>query len=198
LTVPASLAVARGTAEMNSGEIGSVHIEQRQRRVAVGPAGSVSGMVPAHAGADVVTETPELGPSADESAQIVGMGEDGVRVGGTDPEGFVEQALLAGTPQGIVGMVLAVVVEGDPIAVVADPPHRGLDVLHATARDRVDKHSARIIAIVPERGVEQARERAPVGLDGPKLIVEGTTAEERNGHTHAFEAVARQWAQPIR
>src|SRR2546428_10307705 len=80
---------------MNRSEIGSVHIEQRQRRVAVGPAGGVSGMVPAHAGADVVTETPEFGLSADESAQIVGVGEDGVRVGVSDPEGFVEQALLA-------------------------------------------------------------------------------------------------------
>src|SRR5437870_3272480 len=68
LTVSAALAMARGTAEMNSGEIGSVHIEQRQRRVAVGPARSVSGMVPAQAGADVVTETPELALSADESA----------------------------------------------------------------------------------------------------------------------------------
>jgi len=115
-----------------------------------------------------------------------------------DPEGFVEQALLVGTPQGIVGMVLAVVVEGDPIAVVANPPHRGLDVLHAMARDRVDEHRARIIAIVPQRSVEQARERAPVRLDGPKLIVQGTAAEERDGHTHAFEAVARQGAQPIR
>src|SRR2546428_7095542 len=95
-------------------------------------------------------------------------------------------------------MILAVVVEGDPIAVVADPPHCGLDVLHATARDRVDKHSARIIAIVPERGVEQAGERAPVRLDGPKLIVEGTTAEERDGYTDAFKAVARQGAKPIR
>src|SRR5207249_7964247 len=100
-------------------------VEQRQRRVAVGPAGGVSGMVPAHAGADVVTETPELGLSAEESTQIVRMGEDGVGVGVPDPEGFVEQALLVGTPQGIVGMVLAVVVEGDPIAVVADPPHLG-------------------------------------------------------------------------
>src|SRR5207245_3334513 len=81
LAVPAALAVARSAAEMNSGEIGSVHIEQRQRRVAVGPAGSVSRMVPAHAGADVVTETAELGPSAEESAQIVRMGEDGVGVG---------------------------------------------------------------------------------------------------------------------
>src|SRR2546427_11946780 len=68
LTVPASLAVARGTAEMNSGEIGSVHIEQRQRRVAVGPAGSVSGMVPAHAGTDVITEMAELAPPVDERA----------------------------------------------------------------------------------------------------------------------------------
>src|SRR5437773_1450784 len=101
---------------MNSGEIGSVHIEQWQRRVAVGSAGSVSGMVPAHAGADVVTETPELGLSVDESAQIVGMGEDGVRVGVSDSEG----------------------------------------------------------------------------------IVEGTTAEERDGHTDAFKAVARQGANPIR
>ena len=43
LAVPAALAVARGTAEVNGSEIGSVHIEQRQRRVAVGPAGSVAG-----------------------------------------------------------------------------------------------------------------------------------------------------------
>src|SRR2546427_3317166 len=183
---------------MNSGEIGSVRVEQRQRRVAVGPAGGVSGMVPAHAGADVVTETPELGLSAEESTQIVGMGEDGVRVGVSDPEGFVEQALLAGTAQGIVGVVLAVIVEGAPIAVVADPPNRGLDLLHATARNRVDKHRARIIAIVSQRGVEQAGERAPVGLNGPKLIVEWTTAEERDGHTHAFKAVAWQGPKSIR
>src|SRR5437879_12302826 len=94
-------------------------------------------------------------------------------------------------------MVLAVVVEGDPIAVVADPPHRGLDVLHATARNRVDKHSARIIAIVSQRGVEQAGERAPVGLDGPKLIVKGTTAEERDGQTHAVKAVGSHGARTI-
>src|SRR2546422_10935936 len=98
---------------MNSGEIGSVRVEHRQRRVAVGPAGGVSGMIPAHAGADVVTEKPELGPSAEESTQIGGMGEDGVGGGVPDPEGLVEQALLVGTPQGSVGMVLAVVVECD-------------------------------------------------------------------------------------
>src|SRR5947207_10085280 len=115
------------------------------------------------------------------------MGEDGVRVGVPDSEGFVEQALLVGAPQGIVRMVLAVIVEGDPIAVVANPPYRGLDVLHATARDRVDKQRTRIVAIVTQRSVKQARERAPVGLDGPELIVQGTTAEERDGQTHAFE-----------
>src|SRR5881227_880724 len=109
---------------MNRSEIGRVRVEQRQRRVAVGPAGGVSRMVPAHAGADVVTETPELGFSGNESTQIIGVGEDGVGVSVADTEGFVEQALLVGTPQWIVGMVLAVVVEGDPIAVVADPPHR--------------------------------------------------------------------------
>src|SRR5437667_11957797 len=98
LTVPASLAMARGTAEMNSGEIGSVHIEQRQRRVAVGPAGSVSGMVPAYAGADVVTETPELALSTDESAQIAGMGEDGVRGGVSEPAGVAEHAVGGGKP----------------------------------------------------------------------------------------------------
>src|SRR5438046_4024281 len=109
---------------MNISEIGTLHIEQPQRRVAVGSAGGVIGMVPANAGADAVTEAPELGLSADESAQIVGMGEDGVRVGVSDPEGFVEQALLVGTPQGIVGMVLAVVVEGDKHVVVVNPQSR--------------------------------------------------------------------------
>src|SRR5439155_10854808 len=197
LAVATAVTVSRGAAEFDGFEIGSVGIEQGQRWVAIRPTCGVARMVPAHARADVVTETPELGPSAEESTQIVGMGVDGVGVGVPDPEGFVEQALLVGTPQGIVGMVLAVVVERDPIAVVANPPNRGLDVLHATARNRVDKHSARIIAIVSQRSVEQAGERAPVGLDGPKLIVEGTTTEECDGHTHAFKAVARQGAKPI-
>src|SRR5438034_3928796 len=104
LAVTAAFAVAGGTAEVNGSEIGGVRVEQRQRRVSVGPAGGVSGMVPANAGADAVAEAPELGLSPDESMQIVGMREDGVGVGVRDPEGLVEQALLAGAPQGIVGM----------------------------------------------------------------------------------------------
>src|SRR5437762_12196462 len=116
---------------MNGSEIGRVRVEQRQRRVSVGPAGRVSGMVPANAGADAIAEVPELGLSPDESAQIVGMGEDGVGVGVRDPDGLVEQALLVGRPQGIVGMVLAVIVEDNSIAVVANPPYRGLDVRYS-------------------------------------------------------------------
>src|SRR5206468_3640523 len=47
LTVPAALAVPRGTAELDGLEIGPVDIEQGQRGVGAGPARRVTGVVPA-------------------------------------------------------------------------------------------------------------------------------------------------------
>src|SRR5207249_10280756 len=94
LTVPAALAVPRGAAELDGLEIGPVNIEQGQRRVSAGPARGVTGVIPADARTDVVTEAPELGPARDERAKIVRMRHDRVRIGASHPEYFVQQPSL--------------------------------------------------------------------------------------------------------
>ena len=90
LTVSAAFAMPRSTAELNRLEIGAVNVEQRQRRVAIGTAGSVARMVPAHARADVVTEVSKVGLSCDERAQIVWVRDDRVAIGVPYSESLVE------------------------------------------------------------------------------------------------------------
>src|SRR5439155_1337301 len=124
-------------AELNGLEIGAVDVEQGQCRVAVGTTGSVARMVPVHARADVVTELSEVGPPGDKRAQVVRVRDDRVAIGVPYPESLIEQALLVGTAERVPGMVLAVEVERDAIAVVADPAHRGLDLVQTAVRDGV-------------------------------------------------------------
>ena len=94
LTVPAALAVPRGTAELDGLEIGPVDIEQGQRGVGAGPARRVAGVVLADARTDVVTEAPELGLARDERAKIVGVRHDRIRIGASHPQHFVQQPSL--------------------------------------------------------------------------------------------------------
>src|SRR6266850_2953976 len=101
-------------------------------------------------------------------------------------------------PQGGIGVILAIKVERDPIAVVANLPHRGLDVLHATPRDGIVEDHAGIIAVVSKRGLEQAGERSPSRSDRTKFIVEVPAPKESNANTHALEASPRQMAEPVR
>ena len=94
-------------------------------------------------------------------------------------------------PERRIRTVLAVKVERDPIAVVANPSHRIFDVLHSAAGDGIVEDRSGIITVVSKCGLEKTAERSPCRGDCAQLIVEGAAPEEGDADAHLFEARPR-------
>ena len=94
-------------------------------------------------------------------------------------------------PERRVRAVLAVEVERDPIAVVANPSHCIFDVLHCAAGDGIVEDRPGIITVVSKGGLEETAERSPSRADCAQSIVETATPEERDADADLLEAFAR-------
>ena len=158
--------MARCAAEIDCLEIRSPGVEAGQDWISISKPHRMIGMIDTNAWADTIPKLVPMRSARDHGFDIVWVARHRVGIELFHSESSIEQLVTIFDPQGIVAIVLAVEAEVQAVAVVPDSLHCFLDLINADFRDREEKKCARILFVILEGFVEQARESPSAGFYG--------------------------------